>query len=183
MQTLEFTRDALARSTKAVTMRPAIGQYTHTNSAVIENGTLCHVREKHLDMVVDVPPSIGGGGAGPTPGALVRSALTSCIAIGVKLWAARADIKIDYVDVQLEADVDARGEMGVDDKIAPGFLDTRLTICVRTNAPREDIEDVIARSLKYSPLFDIYSNEQKIHMNLEIANADQFIAEGTVSYA
>lgn len=183
MQTLEFTRDALARSTKAVTLRPAKGQYTHKNSAVIESGTQCRVREKHVDMIVDVPPSIGGGGAGPTPGTLVRSALSSCIAIGVKLWAARADIHIDYVEVQLEADVDSRGEMGVDDDIAPGFRHTRLTISVRTNAPREDVEDLIARSLKYSALYDIYSNPQKIDMNLEIANADQFIAEGTLSYA
>ena len=172
MQTLEFTKTALARSTKAVTLRPQKGQYTHTNSAVIENGTACFVREKKFQMLVDVPPSIGGGGAGPTPGTLVRSALTSCIAIGVKLWAARADMQIDYVDVQLEADVDARGEMGVDDDIAPGFLVTRLIISVRTNAPKEDVEKVITRSLKYSPLFDIYSNPQNIALTLDIAKND-----------
>ena len=183
MQTMEFTRDALNRSAKAVTMRPAVGQYTHKTSAAINGGTKCRIREKHLDMEVDVPPSIGGGGEGPTPGALMRGALTSCIAIGVKLWAARADVKIDFVDVQMEADVDARGELGVDDDVAPGVLDSRVTILVRSNASAEAIEDVIARSLKYSPLFDIYSNEQKIHMKLEVANANQFIAEGTVSYA
>jgi len=172
MQTLEFTKEALARSTKAVTLRPQVGQYTHKNSAVIENGTRCRVHEKHLDMIVDVPPSIGGGGEGPSPGTLVRSALTSCIAIGVKLWAARADIQIDYIDVQLEADADARGEMGVDDDIAPGFLVTRLIIAVRSNAPKKDVEAVIARSLKYSPLYDIYTNEQNIAMTYDIANGD-----------
>ena len=172
MQSMEFTRDALARSTKAVTLRPQVGQYTHTNSAVIESGTQCFVKEKHLQLIVDVPPSIGGGGAGPTPGALVRSALTSCVAIGVKLWAARADMIIDYVDVQLEAEVDARGEMGVDDEIAPGVRHTRLKISVRSNESREDVEDVIARSLKYSPLYDIYSNPQEIDMTLDIANRE-----------
>lgn len=183
MQTLEFTRDALARSAKAVTMRPSVGQYTHKTSAIIHGGTKCRVREKHLDMEVDVPASIGGGGEGPTPGALMRGALTSCIAIGVKLWAARADVKIDFVDVQMEADVDARGELGVDDDVAPGILDSRITIFIRSNAPAEAIEDIIARSLKYSPLYDVYSNEQQIQMNLKVANTDQFMAEGTVSYA
>lgn len=183
MQTLEFTKEALARSTKAVTMRPSVGQYTHKNSAVIDSGTRCRVREKHLDMIVDVPPSIGGGGEGPTPGTLMRSALTSCIAIGVKLWAARADMHIDYVDVQLEADVDARGEMGVDDDIAPGFLDMRLTISVRSDAPAKEVEALIERSLKYSALFDVISNEQKIELTLEIANADQILAEGYVQNA
>jgi len=183
MQSMEFTKEALERSTKAVTMRPGVGQYTHKNSAIIENGTACLVQEKKFNMIVDVPSSIGGGGNGPTPGALVRSALTSCIAIGVKLWAARADIQIDFVDVQLEADVDARGEMGVDDDIAPGFLDTRLKISARSSAPADEVEAVIARSLKYSPLFDIFSNEQNIRLTLDIAEADQNFAEGNSGHA
>lgn len=178
MQTIEQTKEALARSTKTVTLRPARGQYTHRNSAVIKEGTACLVEEKKLKMLVDVPPSVGGGGAGPTPGALMRSALTSCVAIGVKLWAARADIFIDYVDVSLEGDVDARGELGVDDAIAPGFLDIRLKILVRSAAPAEEIEAVIERSLKYSPLFDVCSNEQKIHLALDIEGAEQPLKSG-----
>ena len=183
MQTLEFTKQAIARSTKAVTLRPAKGQYTHRTSAVVESGTACRVREKHFDMTVDVPPSIGGGGEGPTPGALVRSAFTSCIATGVKLWAARAGIEIDYIDVQLEADVDARGELGVDDSIAPGFLDLRLNILVHSSAAAEDVEAVIERSVKYSPLFDVFSNKQTIRMTLDVAGTGQSHAEGKASHA
>ncbi len=183
MQTLEFTKKALARSTKAVTLRPSKGQYTHKTSAVIDSGTACRIREKRLDMIVDVPASIGGGGVGSTPGALVRGALASCIAIGIKLWAARADMEIDFVDVHLEADVDARGELGVDDDVAPGFLDLRLKISVRSDAPTEDVEAVIARSLKYSPLFDVFSNEQPIRMALDLADAEKPYAEGIATHA
>ena len=180
MQTLEFTKQALERSTKAVTMRPAVGQYTHKNTAVIHEGTNCHVQEKHFDIYTDVPPSIGGNGGAPTPGALVRSALTSCTAIGIKLWAARAGVQIDFVEVLLEGDVDARGEMGVDDDVAPGFLDLQLKISVRTSAARKDVEAIINRSLKYSPLYDIYSCEQKIQMTLDIEHA---FNEGAVNHA
>ena len=168
MQSPESMKQALERSTKAVTMRPAVGQYTHKNTAVIEGGARCRVQEKKFDFVVDVPPSIGGGGAGPTPGALARSALTSCVAIGIKLWAARAELPVTYVEVRLEADVDARGELGVDDDIAPGFLNMTLIIDVKSPAPSAEVEAVIARSLKYSPLFDIFSNEQNIRMNFNI---------------
>lgn len=178
MQTIEYTKEALARSTKAVTLRPSRGQYTHQNSAVIEEGTACVVEEKKFQMTVDVPPSIGGGGSGPTPGALLRSALTSCVAIGVKLWAARADISIDYVNVSLEGDVDARGELGVDDAIAPGFLDMRLKISIRSPAPAAEVEAMIKRSLKYSPLFDVCSNEQKIHLTLDISDTEQTLEGG-----
>lgn len=178
MQTINYTKEALARSTKAVTLRPSRGQYTHLNSAAIADGTVCTVQEKKLQMMVDVPPSIGGLGAGPTPGALMRSALTSCIAIGVKLWAARADILIDYVNVSLEADVDARGELGVDDAVAPGFLDMRLKISVRSPAPAAEVKAVIERSLKYSPLFDVCTNEQKFHLTLDIAATEQISGNG-----
>lgn len=183
MQTMKQTKDALERSTKAVTLRPSRGQYTHQNTAVIEDGTACLVEEKKFQLTVDVPPSIGGGGIGPTPGALLRSALTSCVAIGVKLWAARADVFIDHIRVSLEGDVDARGELGVDDDIAPGFLDMRLNIAVRSPAPRTDVEAVIERSLKYSPLFDVCSNEQKIQLALDISSADQNLESGERNYA
>ncbi len=171
MQTLEFTRQALERSTKAVTMRPAVGQYTHKNTASITNGTHCHVQDKHFEILTDVPPSIGGNGGAPTPGALVRSALTSCTAIGIKLWAARANIDIDYLEVRLEGDVDARGEMGVDDDIAAGFLGLRLIIFVRSDAPRKEIEAIINQSKKYSPLFDIFSRDQNIQTTLDFDHA------------
>lgn len=168
MQSPESMKQALERSTKAVTIRPAIGQYTHKNTAVIENGTRCRVQEKKFDFFVDVPPSVGGGGAGPTPGAFVRSALTSCVAIGIKLWAARAELPVNFVEVRLEADVDARGELGVDDDIAPGFLDMTLIIDVQSPSPPEEVEAVINRSLKYSPLLDVFSNEQKIRMRFNV---------------
>ena len=168
MQSPASMKQALERSTKAVTMRPAAGQYTHKNTAVIESGTRCRVQEKKFDFIIDVPASIGGGGAGPTPGAFVRSALTSCIAIGIKLWAARAEVPVSFVEVRLDADVDARGELGADDDIAPGFLDMTLTIDVQSLSPSEEVEAVIERSLKYSPLLDIFSNEQKIRMRFNI---------------
>lgn len=183
MQTIEYTKEALARSTKAVTLRPSRGQYTHHNSAVIEEGTACVVEEKKFRMTVDVPPSIGGGGVGPTPGAMLRSALTSCVAIGIKLWAARADINIGYVNVSLEGDVDARGELGVDDAIAPGFLDMRLKISVQSSAPAEDVEAVIKRSLKYSSIFDVCANAQEMHLTLDIEGAEETVEEGKRSHA
>ena len=182
MQTLEFTKQALERSTKAVTMRPAVGQYTHKNTAAVENGTRCYVHDKHFDIVTDVPPSIGGNGGAPTPGALLRSALTSCVAIGIKLWAARANIDIEYVEVNLEGDVDARGEMGVDDDIVPGYLDLRLSISIRSNADPAAIKSVIDHSTKYSPLIDAFSREHNIQTALDIA-AGNTIKEGMFSHA
>ncbi len=182
MQTLEFTKQALERSTKAVTMRPAVGQYTHKSIAAIEDGTRCYVRDKHFEIVTDVPPSIGGNGGAPTPGALMRCALSSCAAIGIKLWAARADIQIDYVEVEVEGDVDARGEMGVDDQIVPGFLDLRLNISIRSNADPAAIKRAIDQSIKYSPLIDAFSREHKIQTALEIAAGDDK-KEGVISHA
>ena len=183
MQTIEFTKEALERSTKAVTLRPSRGQYTHKNTAVIAEGTSCFVEEKKFQMMVDVPPSIGGAGAGPTPGALMRSALTSCLAIGVKLWAARVDIEIDHICVTLEGDVDARGELGVDDAIAPGYEGLRIRYAIKSKAPKDEIEAVIDRSLKYSPLYDVFTHQQKLDVMLELEGAAQDTKPGEQNYA
>ena len=183
MQTIETIREALERSSTAVTWRPGRGQYTHINKAVINEGTTCSVEEKKFQMTVDVPPSIGGAGAGPTPGALMRSALTSCLAIGVKLWAARVDIEIDYVCVTLEGDVDARGELGVDDEISPGYEGLRLCYVIESKAPKAEIESVIERSLRYSPLFDVFTHKQKFDVTLDITGNVKDDPQGGQNYA
>ncbi len=57
----------------------------------------------------------GGTSVGPSPGVLGRGALGSCLAIGCAMWAARLGVPIDALEVEVEADYDSRGELGVSD--------------------------------------------------------------------
>ena len=162
MMSQEQVKAALERAAKTVTQKPSIGQRTYVNTAVVENGLACRMQEKHHVLTADLPPSMGGGDSGPSPSTLLRAALSSCVAMGVKMWAARRDVAIDRVEVTVETDVDARGQFGVADEIAPGFEDVRVRIHVDSAADPDVLRDIVEMSLRYSPLMDAFRQAQAV---------------------
>ena len=118
--------------------------------------------------MVDVPKSMGGENTGPTPSTILRTALTSCVAIGIKMWAARRGVPIDRIEVSAETDVDARGQLGVCDAVTPGFEGIRMLIAMDSQAPQADLEEIVAVSLKYSPLIEVLDKPQPIETTLVV---------------
>jgi uncharacterized OsmC-like protein len=165
----DVIRQSLERAVETVTLRPTRGQRTYTNVATISEGTRCRVVEGESDLLLDIPRSVGGGDEGPTPSAILRSAISSCVAIGIKQWAARYDVPVDQVVVRLETDSDARGQLGVCDDIAAGFLKTRIMIRVSSPADPATVDNVVRKSLKYSPLMDVLERSQVVETRLELA--------------
>ena len=98
MPTAAETRQALERADRLVTLAPERGRRTYANTACIEAGTLCQVEDKGHRFAIDAGKGLGGGDEAPTPSALLRCALSSCIAIGVKLWAARREVPVLHGD-------------------------------------------------------------------------------------
>ncbi|MEM9045418.1 MAG: OsmC family protein [Pseudomonadota bacterium] len=162
-------RAALERAARTVTLRPERGQRTYTNIARVQHGTCCTISEGNDRMVIDVPQALGGAGAGPSPSTVLRAAFTSCIAIGIKQSAARESVEVDAIEVRLETDVDARGQLGLADEITPGFLGIRLQIDVRTPADPSKLDDIIAKSLRYSPLLEVFANPQSVTHQIRVA--------------
>lgn len=165
------TKQALERAVKVVTLSPSRGQRVYTNIASISSGTFCQIREKDHVLTADVSTAMGGEALGPSPSMMLRSALTSCVAIGIKMWAAREDILVEAVEVTLETDVDAQGQLGVNDSVAPGFEGLRLNIKVQTAANEESMKKVIKKSLKYSPLMDVFSKPHSIVTAMTVIDA------------
>ena len=162
MATMQQTKTALERVTDRVANDPDRGKTVYRNRATVEDGTRCQVRDGDMVMTFDIPPVMGGDGAGPTPGTALRAALAGCLAIGVKMWAARKNVRIDHIEVNLEADSDARGQFALDEKVAPGYGALRAKIDVTSSEADEVIRDVVDQSLKYSPLLDVVANAQNI---------------------
>lgn len=144
---------ALDRAAETVARKPSIGQRVYVNTAVVREGLACRMQEKHHVLAADLPASMGGEGSGPSPSVLLRAALSSCVAMGVKMWAARKDVVIDCIEVRVETDVDARGQFG-DETIAAGFEGVRIKIRVESAANAEVLREIIQTSLRFSPLMD-----------------------------
>jgi uncharacterized OsmC-like protein len=139
----ETVRAALERNARAVEARPSVGQGTAVTRVRLEPGLTCEVVEGPWSFTVGMTEKYGGANAGPNPGVYGRGAVGSCIAIGYGMWAARLGVPIDALEVEVQADYDARGELGVSPEVRPGYLAMRYIVTVESTAPTEEILRVL----------------------------------------
>jgi uncharacterized OsmC-like protein len=144
------------RNVELLTHRPARGLLTFATTARLVDSLRCEIEEGAWRLAADMPAKIGGTDTAPSPGVLGRGALASCLVIGISRWAARLDVPLDELEVEVEADVDARGELGMSEEIRPGYGEVRYTISLRSSAPRALVDELIATAERHSPYLDIF---------------------------
>jgi len=151
MSDTTILKEAFDRNVKLLTLKPSKGQYTTTTKIRLVNGTACEVEHKHWNFSTDVGKQQGGNDTGPGPGILFRASLGSCLAIGYAIWAATMDIQIDHLEVDVEADVDARGNFGIDNA-EPGYRGMRYTVSIDSPASEEQVLEMIKKADDHSPI-------------------------------
>ena len=166
-------RELLEKKAKAIELRPAIGQATARTTIRLKPGLECEVEEGAWKLTVAMSEKSGGTNAGPNPGLLGRAALGSCLAVGYAMWAARFGVHIDALDVEVEADYDSRGELGVRDDVPPGYLQVRYRVTVISPASESEIRRVIDVADKYSPIRDVFARAHDIRRELVITSSHQ----------
>lgn len=167
MADLETIRTAFERNRKVLSLKPGKGQYTTTTHIRLVDGTTCEVEHKHWKFLADVGENQGGNDAGPGPSVLERAALGSCLAIGYVTWAAVLDVPIGDVQVDVEAQVDARGTFGVDD-VSPGCEAMRYRVYIESPAPEERVQEVIEKADAHSPVLHNFRRPIPIEREVEI---------------
>lgn len=162
-------RTILERNVKAVTLRPAVGRNTARTKVRLKPGLECEVTEGPWSLTVAMGEKSGGTGAGPNPGILGRGALGSCLALGYAMWAIRMGVPIDSLEVDVEADYDSRGELGLADDVPPGYTQVRYTVTVASSAPEEDVRRVIETADRYSPFRDVFARAHDVRRTLRFS--------------
>lgn len=167
MTTEKTLQSIFERSAAAVRLRPAIGQGTDTTAVRLLDGTTCDVEEGPWQLTADLDPELGGSDEHPGPGFLLRAALGTCFAQTAALWAAKLDVSIDHLEVEVEADHDARGLLGVGNT-APRFTGLRYQVTAESTAPKEDVRRVLDAAYAHSPTRDILEHAAVIERDVRI---------------
>lgn len=115
----------------------------------------------------DEPPVLLGENAGPNAVEVVLHALASCLAVGFIYNAAAQGIHVEDMEFDLEGDLDLLGFLGLSETVRPGYNNIRLTYRVKTDAPREKVEELCAYVQKTSPVLDIIRNPVPVSITLE----------------
>jgi putative redox protein len=149
--------DALAATIDAVrdnlrqTAEPVV-TFAADTELLEEYRTRVTIRD--FDLIVDEPPLIGGGDAGPTPVELVLAALGTCQEIVYATYARVLGIPLDGVKVRAEGRVDLRGFFGVAD-VPAGFQDVSFAVEIDSPAAPAEIERLVAEVNAHCPVLDI----------------------------
>lgn len=168
MEDQEPIRRALERNVKVLTARPAVGQGQAVTRVTLKPGLTCEVEEGPWKLQVGMTEKYGGLGNAPNPGVFGRGALGACLAIGFAMWAARLQVPITSMSIEVQADYDVRGELGVDDGVRPGHSKIHYVISVETDASDEAIHNWLDIAERKSSWLDNIKNPVPISRELRV---------------
>jgi uncharacterized OsmC-like protein len=150
-------RDALARASAYLTAHPAEARYTDSPAtAVLESGLAVTVQGPNGASVrTDMPKSVGGGDAAPSPGWLLRAAQASCLATLIAMRAAQQAIELGRIEVIVDSESDDRGILGLDDSIPSGPLSSHARVRIeRGSASAAQLDAIIRWAEVHCPVQD-----------------------------
>ena len=169
--TQEAIRTAIERNVKAVSLRPSVGQGTAITKVTWREGLTCDVEEGPWKLVVGMTEKYGGSNAGPNPGVYGRTAVGSCLAIGYMMWASRLEIPVRSLEVEVQADYDVRGELGVENSVRPGYTRMRYIVTIDSDAPEADVMRLLDTAERYSSWLDDIVNPVPMEREVRMVSA------------
>jgi len=105
-------------------------------------------------FTIDEPPALGGQDAGASPVEHLLAALASCQIITAQVWAAKLDLRLEDVTVELTGPIDLRGFLGVSDQVRPGFGDVQVNVHLSGPEPDGAYEELIRKVEEHCPVLD-----------------------------
>ena len=117
---------------------------------------------KVFTVEADHPPQF----AAADNGAIVLSALASCLTAGVAAVAQHRGIQLLSVKAKVEGDMDIAGILGADPDVRNGFSAIRVSFDVDADATKDEIAALVAQSQKRSAVFDIVTNPSNVKVSV-----------------
>lgn len=124
-------------------------------------------RSRPFILEGDEPPVLLGSNTGANAVEAVLHALASCLAVGFIYNATAQGINVESLSFELEGDLDLRAFLGLSEDVRPGYEGIRLTYRVKSDAPREKIEELCDYVQKTSPVLDILRNPVPVTVTLK----------------
>jgi uncharacterized OsmC-like protein len=161
--------DALGAFAQGVQQRPESGTAAFKVSTVWQGqtktaATVASYRlgektiERSFDIAADEPAELLGTNTAPNPQELLLAALNACMSVGYAANAAVMGIRLDKLEIESFGQLDLRGFLGLDAAVKPGYEEVSYTVRIRSNAPREKLDELHAIVMKTSPNFSNFAS-------------------------
>jgi uncharacterized OsmC-like protein len=167
--------EALLAAREVLRGAPQAAKFTWRASCKWKNGT--HSRtdiqgfhglgeeQKHkteFSFDADHPEIFASEDLGVTPIEFVLVGLASCLTAGVAAVAQNRGVQLRSVEAKLEGTMDIQGILGIDRDVRNGYDDIKVTFHIDADAPKKDIEAIVAQSQKRSAVYDVLTNPTNV---------------------
>ena len=141
---------------------------THSRST-IESFYGLGAEQKHkkkFTFDADHPEVFAAEDQSATPVEIVLAGLARCLTAGVAAVAQARKVQLRSVSATLEAGMDIRGILGMDEDVRNGFDGIKVTYKIDADASPEDIKAIVAQSQKRSAVYDIITNPTNVTVDV-----------------
>ena len=137
---------------------------THTRTTVDGFSGLGAEQSHRQPFVVDTdhPELFASEDHGMTPVEMVLAGLAGCLTAGIASVATNRGVQLRSVAATVSGDMDLQGILGIDPDVRNGFDGITVKYEIDADAPRSDIEAIVAQSQKRSAVFDVVTNPTNV---------------------
>jgi len=170
MASPEHIKNQFERNVKVLNMKSNLGIGTAVTKVRLRDGLVCDIEEGPWKLVADMGEKSGGEDQGPNPGVYGRSALGSCLAIAYATWAAKMEVPINSLDIEIHADYNTRGAYGLDD-VSPTYSQVRYVVNLETDAPEANVLAMMEAAEKNCAYLQIFAQPMDVQRELRLNEA------------
>jgi uncharacterized OsmC-like protein len=169
--------EAFKEFREMVKQDPALGKVTikatsswhRGTKTLIEVGEMMHAKGQNLFprtrkfwVMTDDPAGLGGVDAAATAVETLVAALAGCVTAGIASNAAMFDVPVDGIGIDMEADINLNGMLGIDRSARNGISDIRYTVTIQSSAPEDKVRKCKETIDRKSPVRDTIANPVNI---------------------
>jgi uncharacterized OsmC-like protein len=129
----------------------------------------CKVETGRGLALVGIHPKAGGSGLELCSGDLLLEAVIACAGVSMRAAAAVLELPIKSAVISAEGDVDLRGTLGVTEGVPVGFKEIRLRFDIETDAPQNQLDQLLELTERYCVIFQTIQNSPKTGIQLNRA--------------
>ncbi len=147
-------------------MNEITGSHNRTSINGVYGAGQEHVRQKTFVLEKDEPEFLLGTDIGANPVEHLLAALAGCRTTTLVFFAAAEGVQLDEVTSKIEGDGSLLGFLGLDVNMRMGLDEIRVTFDIKSDAPREKIQELVELAQARSGVFDMLTNKTPVSVQL-----------------
>ena len=143
---------------------------TAQTKALVQDGQAVSSRTTTHVLESDEPQALLGTDHAASAGEYILQALAGCYAVTFATCAATRGIELTSLRLELNADFDLHGFLGLDEDVRPGAQEIRVLVHAESpNAAQRDLEELTALVQARSPIRDTLAGAVNVRTSLAAA--------------